>query len=136
MSLSPREETASRNARFFKGGKLNQEKVQKCARMWADSIGLKDWRIEVRVLPKPDDNVLGRCQITVERKIAAISIYEWTPVQNDAIEEDLEETIVHELLHIHTQPIVHLKGDGKSLAEEQAVECLSVALVQLSRKQG
>jgi hypothetical protein len=50
--------------------------------------------------------------------------------------EDQEATLVHELLHIYTQPF-DLPGTGpKQLAEEQMLNALAHALVALEREKG
>lgn len=69
----------------------------------ADAVGLRDWSISLQDDPCADD-VNGTCQCVYGRRVASIALSRnWM----NADEYDLRETIVHELLHCHTDPITY-----------------------------
>lgn len=73
----------------------------------ADLMGLRDCRIRLNPLPiDPDSGNAGGCQPTYGRRSARISLLD---AYEDA--EELRNTVVHELLHVHLEPIQwHVNG--------------------------
>lgn len=99
---------------------------------WQAILRLQDWDITVqyaRSLEMGDSE--GKIETTLPRKAALISILDPCDWQEPTV-QDVEQTLVHELLHIHT---AQWPSDGESacLAEEQGVDAIAGALIRLQR---
>lgn len=105
------------------------EKWQKCLR-------LQDWDIVVKIKRMEDmPKNLGECVSSLTKKQAIISLLEPNDTSNGDFPYDMEETLVHELLHIHFIEADDENGccpDGV----EQAIEEVARALIKLDRKGG
>lgn len=67
----------------------------------ADLCGLRDWTVRVDVATA-DDNHAGECAVTYGRKFGTVRLAEdWASEEPDTV----RQTVVHELLHMHTEPI-------------------------------
>lgn len=67
----------------------------------ADLMGLRDHEIRLAREPIADDSDrAGTCQVTYGRRSARIHLLD---SHDDA--EELRNTVVHELLHVHLQPV-------------------------------
>lgn len=51
------------------------------------------------------------------------------------VEQDIEKTVVHELLHLHLAEWSDMTEDGTPVSGEQAINALASALVNLNRKE-
>lgn len=97
---------------------------------WQALLKLRDWRLDVDYVPNlaaPDGApVYGLCSPFVDGKRARISIRDpETPVRGAEI-QDPEDTLVHELLHLHFAPLAENTTAGVA-AEEQAVWAITEA---------
>ncbi|WP_437623378.1 hypothetical protein [Sorangium sp. So ce1151] len=101
-------------------------------RWWQARLGLRDWSLAIRYvddLNLDGQPVWGLCRRLVDNRTAEILIR--TPA--DAAElAEVEETIVHELLHCLLAPLGGCEPASVA-AEEQAVWALSPLLVQLGQ---
>ena len=81
----------------------------------------------------------GDVSYEVTKKMAHINILDPIDYPEFAmIEHDMENTLVHELLHLHFAPISKefVAGDEQyQLFEEQAIESISSGLIAVERKQ-
>ena len=68
-----------------------------------DEVGLRDWSIALSDDPC-EDELAGTCHPIRGRRVASIAL---NSAWMDADPCDLRETIVHELLHCHTEPITY-----------------------------
>ena len=68
----------------------------------ADRVGLKDWYFNIVHEPPDDQNHAACVEVYYGRKVADIRFRNewatWTP-------EELRETVLHELLHCHINPL-------------------------------
>src|ERR1035438_6620887 len=86
----------------------------------ADLLELRDWHIVWDGPIDPEGDAAGTCNTIYGRKIARISIEAGTP-------EELRHTLVHELVHCHTDPATALvPRDLEDLLEERVDRALSV----------
>lgn len=115
----------------------NEELVDACAK-WQKALRLQDWKLAVRIargngLDLPPDTQ-GRCEWTLGRKEALIRILDPVDFPLDCSwPQDMEVTLVHELLHLHFAPFDDFEGLKDTLSE-QAINAISHALVEVSRK--
>ncbi len=106
---------------------------------WKERLTIQDWRVNLvfkRAWDMSDNANLGSCDAMVSRKSATILLMD--PIDASQQGDDSEETLVHELLHLHTAGF-HNTDDGKltgprRTAMEQMVDLLSIALVRLRRE--
>ncbi len=108
-------------------------------RLWQSRLRLQDWGVSLQVcrlseMPSPD--CVGSVAVYEERKEAHISVL--APQDLPLLEgkhlvvEDFNYavTIVHELLHLHFAPFQESDETPKGVAQEQAINCISAALVR------
>lgn len=122
---------------------MKPEKQQKFfdtqMRVWQSRLRLQDWGVALHVcrlseMPTPD--CIGAIAVYEERKEARMSIL--APQDLPLLEgkhlvvEDFnyEVTIVHELLHLHFASFQEDDETPKGVAQEQAINCISAALVR------
>lgn len=115
-----------------------EELKQKCSE-WQKILRLQDWIIKVLITRGRDMNLTERAaeiEAMLPKCMATIRILD--PVDyppNLAELQDMELSLVHELLHIHLFPLFADKEDEmRQVAEEQAIEAISRGLIALARK--
>jgi hypothetical protein len=108
-------------------------------REWQGVLRLMDWAVRARVVRASDmsEGHEGSCWYTQAKKQASIKLMDpvdWPP---DAVfEQDMEWTLVHELLHLHFAPFMSDKGpdDPEHIAMEQAIDLIASGYVRLKRE--
>lgn len=99
---------------------------------WQERLRLQDWRIGLTIARARDfENDRKEAEITMMDMLKEARIKILNPVDYPAtcwLPQDMEEALVHELLHIHFLPF----GDCE-VAEEAAINCISQALVNAKR---
>lgn len=110
---------------------MKPELAQLVAR-WQRDLRLLDWRLVVdyvRDLTAPDGSpVYGLCMPHVDAKRARIHIRDpETPFASD--DPSVEETLIHELLHLHFAPLSGATS-AEIAAEEQAVWAITEAIAR------
>lgn len=109
---------------------------EKCPE-WQKVLRLQDWGIKVRLARARDlmeYGDLGQCQWNNEHKRAEILILD--PNDYDPgrqIPYDMEQTLVHELLHLHFSLFMAKDETPEATAQEQAINAMATALVTLKR---
>lgn len=81
----------------------NREVLGRYMAYLANEVGLKDWSILLSDEPCSEE-MSGTCQPIRGRRVASIAL---NSAWMEASPYDLRETVVHELLHCHTEPITH-----------------------------
>jgi hypothetical protein len=106
---------------------------------WQKTLRLQDWDVKVRIVRRSQfriSDAQGECEWLLPKKTALIHIVD--PIDyppNSVWEQDMERTLVHELLHCHMAGFDDFEyGSPKDVAVEQAVESIAKALVSLKRK--
>ena len=94
-------------------------------RVMSDLFGLRDWEIVVAA-NFCDEDTLAETECTYGQRHAVLRFNEkWSEWKR----EDLRSTVVHELLHVHTEQLSELVGDiGRDVLQEQAASVLSTSL--------
>jgi hypothetical protein len=105
--------------------------------LWQKRLRLQDWNISVRLAPVENlrPKTLGNINWDRKAKSAVISVmspgdYKLT---GSAMLDDMEMTVVHELVHLHLSGLP--RNEDTKKVEEQAVNMLAEALIRLDRKQ-
>lgn len=124
----------------MKGITLSNEQLQERLAYWQEKLRLQDWIIEVKIKRGMDmmSETSACVNWTLSKKMATISILD--PIDyppNCMGERDMENDLVHELLHLHFAPISDHFGENRSVYstfEEQAIESIAFGLVETERK--
>jgi hypothetical protein len=112
-----------------------QKHIENKLQIWQERLNLKDWNIRARLV-HPDSlepKTLGNINWDTDKHTATIGVlstynYE-LPYQ--AMLEDMEFTIVHELVHLHLASLP--RSEASRRVEEHAVNELSKALLNLAK---
>jgi hypothetical protein len=79
----------------------------------------------------------GSCNWTLSKREAAVRILDPIDYPDDVVfDQDVEKTVVHELLHLHFAPFMgdYKPDDLEHIAKEQAIEAVAKSLVALKRE--
>lgn len=97
---------------------------------WQKRLRLQDWDIRIEV-DNDIENCSGQVTKSLDYQWAKILIKDPTKLPEDRyLVEDLEVTIVHELLHIR---MAYITGKKANHHEEMAIETIAQNLVALKR---
>lgn len=118
---------------------LSLEEAQALCEQWQDILNLQHWRVKLKIargngLDLPD-GTQGRCEWVIKKRSALIRLLD--PIDWDKTclwPQDMEQTLVHELLHLHFAAFDIKDDSPEDIASEQTIEALSRALVCLKRQ--
>ncbi len=107
--------------------------AERVTRLWQQVLRLEDWDVEVELVRHYDlsKDCSGTMQTFAGKKRAVMQLID--PRDTDPrwrFDMGMEFTIVHELLHIHLEPLLNRDVEHIATAEERAVHAISVALVK------
>lgn len=119
---------------------LDEIELLQRLKVWQERLRLQDWDIEasIRRASEMEGEVVGSVSWSLSRKQASISILDQNDYPDDRMGyRDMENDLIHELIHIHLAPIhEHFGslGNGEmnpmyTMFEEQAIESLTSALL-------
>jgi hypothetical protein len=99
-------------------------------------LRLSDWLVTVGILRLRDMAGQRAAQIDwhLTKKVAVLELLD--PVDfppNSMLPQDHEVDLVHELLHLHFAPFAAPDGSAEDVAQEQAIDLISRALVNAKR---
>jgi hypothetical protein len=119
---------------------LTQSQLTKKCREWQKVLRLQDWDVTTEICRQrdlKDDDYAGQVRWILPIKQALISLVDPIDQPDNCIKEyDMEDSLVHELLHLHFAPLGTEHGTPEKIAEEQAINAISKALVKLKREAG
>jgi hypothetical protein len=102
--------------------------------VWQERMDLKDWRIRVELVrtDRLEPRTLGNVHWDTDLKSATISVLspEDYKLPREAMLDDMEFTIVHELVHLELASLP--RSDASRRIEEHAVNALASALLKLA----
>ncbi len=112
---------------------LTEKQLHQCLAKWQKILRLQDWDIRLHLARHSEmhnGQASGEISVFDLKKIATIHILHMEDFNliGAAETQDMEYTLVHELMHIYLHPMKCRQVD-----EEQAVHRLATALVALSR---
>ena len=106
---------------------------------WQKRLRLQDWDVQVSITRERDmpiDSSRGAIRWNVNTKEAWLHILDPIDYPPDQVPQDIEQTIIHELLHLHLVMVAEMAGENETIqiTTEQAIVCISEALVRLKRE--
>lgn len=117
---------------------LSEEQLQVLCSEWQRVLRLQDWLVVVRIVRKRDmkfDNSAGEAGWTPDRRDAIIRILDPLDYEPTRIyEQDMELSLVHELLHLHFALISYKDDTIEDTLQEQALHAIADGLVGLKRR--
>ena len=117
---------------------FNEEQLQEKLKQWQERLRLQDWIVKVKIVRQREMQAdrQGEVEFNVHNKVAMIKIID--PIDyDDWDKQDMEDTLVHELLHLHLSGIsLHFgkNNDVYEMLEEQAIESIAHGLIKAERK--
>ena len=106
---------------------------------WQKRLNLSDWRVSVMVVRTGDlkPKTLGNIHWDTKKKTAVIRVLDPADYKmtQQAMLDDMEFTVVHELIHLELSPVLSSlqRNDANRLEEEYAVNHMAQALLDLER---
>ena len=106
---------------------------------WQKRLNLNDWRISVMVVRQSDlkPKTLGNIHWDGDKKTAVIRVLDPADykLQKQAMLDDMEFTVVHELIHLELSPVLGplQRNDANREEEEHAVNHMAQALLDMDR---
>lgn len=118
--------------------KDNQQLAERCA-YWQKVLRLQDWKVRAEIARSMDFNderdCDGLCTAQRSRMRAMIQIISPLDYPKDGLfGQDMEVTLVHELLHLHAAGLGLEDGSIEQWTVEKMINQLSEALVELDRR--
>ena len=118
-------------------------RLERLCQEWQEFLGLRDWRIKVEISSDRElvKDSWATIDIVRDKRHARIKVADPRYGLPDDFwwedEHDPEQSLLHELLHIYTRALGSFKnGSPQQIAEEQAVNAISQALLRLKRPSG
>lgn len=116
---------------------LTLEHLQAATNYWQKVLRLQDWNVRIRFerfYNMPYKNAGFNSNIC-SKKTALVAILDPQDWDSSEWTQDIEKTLVHELLHLHTAPFTDITPPPFPLMlEEQAIDLLAGAFVSLHRE--
>jgi hypothetical protein len=107
---------------------------------WQKRLNLQDWKISLLVVRASDlkARTLGNIHWDGEKKTAVIRVLDPADYKMPvpAMLDDMEFTVVHELIHLELSPVLSplRRNDANRMEEEHAVNHMAQALLDLDRQ--
>lgn len=111
--------------------------LKQACEYWQKVLRLQDWTVKVRFVRQYDlhSSQQANCSSNCAKKCAQIRIVSPDDYSNPEWPQDVEKSLVHELLHLHTAPFTDVAPPPLPLMlEEQAIDSLAGAFVSLHRE--
>jgi hypothetical protein len=122
---------------------MSQEELDALLIEWQKRLRLQDWNVKIEVVPRSRiEGANGECNYFADKKVATILIADacgqhYLSYVDDDHPEDVESTIVHELLHLHVDALMEADSPKTiKRAEEQLIHLLTSAILTLKRGNG
>jgi hypothetical protein len=112
---------------------MTNEHFQGLVQYWRKILRLQDWDLTARLARGYDlEDKEGRCSQWPKLKLIEIEVLD--PIDfRPGTHHDVEETLVHELLHVHFCSLDQKWEGAEQVLYEQAIETMAWALVKLNR---
>ncbi len=117
---------------------LTEDDLKQKCKEWQEILSLQDWDVKPGIYRADSFKTEGsqaECDWVLKEKMAIIRILD--PVdypENKLWPQDMEISLVHELIHLHVAPFDETKaGSLQEIMMEQATDLIARALVRLIR---
>lgn len=104
---------------------------------WVRILHLEAWNIRAFIQRRrdmPDQQAQGYTSYSFERRTAAILILDPMDYDDELFEQDMEQTLVHELMHLVLEVLTPENKESLEYAMlEQIVDSMATTLVKLKR---
>jgi hypothetical protein len=112
--------------------------LQKSCEFWQEKLRLQDWEIKCFIKRAADmmlENSQGAIDWVLQSKQANIHILNPIDYPSETWAQDMEKTLVHELIHLHYASFTNdiERGSIEHAFMEQSIDLLAVSLVNLKR---
>jgi hypothetical protein len=118
---------------------MDEFSLQELCALWQQRLRLQDWVIRISIkrarAMRGAGGALGYAQY--ERSLKSAEIVLMDPIDHDEedfVHYDLEQTLVHELLHLHFAGYEAKEGSPEHLCLEQAIDLSAYALIEAWRR--
>lgn len=115
-----------------------QDELESLLSEWQRRLRLQDWTVKIQLRRRHDmsmDDSAGVCRWQLAKKLACVEImdpHDYDP-GSFGWAQDVERTLVHELLHLHFAPFA-THDQPVDTAQEQAIDLIAGALVDAKRE--
>lgn len=117
--------------------KTTQKQLEAWLRKWQPRLKLSEWDIKVKLSRREEmDDAAGSVTITPNTRLAVIRVMDPVDWMSREWSQDIEQTIVHELVHVVFWGLDENRPEGLGLVVfEQGVDGLASSLVEMDRRQ-
>lgn len=118
------------------GESIAKHFIMERLQVWQERLSLNDWKISIELVrrEKLDPDTLGNVHWDTDNRqgsIGVLSTRDYPAMPFRDMLDDMELTVVHELVHIHLASLP--RSEASRGREERAVDQLSRALLKLAK---
>lgn len=119
---------------------MNEAELRELCTLWQKRLRLQDWNVRLEVVEaRVLNGAFANCRTALSEKSALIRFTDADDTSSADTEifggRDMEEDLVHELIHLHAEPFSPDDRDSTEYeAIEQAVGVLANCIVRMSRE--
>lgn len=115
---------------------MTQKRLDALVAKWQKELRLQDWTITAsicRSYDMPDSDLAGNISMNFDLRLARIKLLSVQDQNCDWFIRDLEEILIHELLHVHFWSFDPDLTKVQQSSEEQVLNALAACLYRNSR---
>ena len=115
---------------------MDKQELERCMAYWKPILGLSEWGIFVKIAHKGDMDltcVSGEIEYNFTGREAQIRILHQEDWPSTKFDQDMERTLVHEMLHLKFDHVCHPKGDI-NMMHHQLLNDMAISLVTVKRR--
>ena len=115
---------------------MTEHELQALCAEWQKRLRLQDWDVKVQLARRwaMEPGNQAECEWNLRKRIAVIRVLDSVDWNSDTPwPQDQEQSLVHELLHLHFAPFRAEPETPQDVAQEQAIDAIARALVELKR---
>lgn len=117
---------------------FTEDELIMLCREWQGRLRLEFWSVALRIARAREFELTdsqGECRWTITTALATIKILNPIDFPDSPFKQDMEKTLVHELLHLHFCAFDNtLAGSMEEKLMERSIDHLARALVMLKRE--
>lgn len=114
---------------------LTFNQLQRVGKIWKKRLGLQRWRISIGIVRRWElEGNIAKTSYSMERNDASIKLSDPIDYIEYPIPYDMEQTLIHELLHLKFCAIYDPQSEHERRDWESLVEDLSWCLIEAWRQ--